>query len=343
MATTWLFFQNEKTASNPAINDQTVYIDDDVLSLRNPLVVDSVFMGKLYVASITLMTIFLVWMYFEIPTPSTDPSEMRLFALIYISGSAVLFIFFALLTWYRIFYITRFSNFHFNRKLRRVYYQRNRTLIEFDWAHTEGGVFVRNEFGGAGFTTNFALAFGPKPAPGQEKHRIVLWVDSNHSNDPDPRYVAQVWEYIRQFMEEGPNKLPAPGEPNWWYAPLHRICLTPAEAWCHYAPWRTGEPGEMQGKKNWLLPMWLVLFPYNMFSALCWYAVCRVFKVRGAPPPVQAMEQGDQAIRSPVSPTPSEPDTATPSDTPQTHKTPRSSLPARRRDRQGSPPPAPRP
>jgi len=30
--------------------------------------------------------------------------------------------------------------------------------------------------------------------------------------------------------------------------------------------------------------MWFVLFPYNMFAALSWYAVCRVFNVRGAYP-----------------------------------------------------------
>ena len=193
------------------------------------------------------------------------------------------------LSGYRIFCIKRLSNFYFNRRLKRVYYRRNKTLIEFDWAQTQGGVFARTEFGGRSFTTSYALAFGPRPAADQEKDRIVLWVDSNISGDPDPRYVAQVWEYIRQFMEEGPDRLPAPGEPNWWYAPLHRICMTPAEAWRHYAPWRTGEPGELQGKKNWLLPMWFVLFPYNMFAALSWYAVGRVFNVRGAPPPPEAL------------------------------------------------------
>ncbi|NHB11381.1 hypothetical protein GWK53_33390 [Burkholderia cepacia] len=206
-------------------------------------------------------------------------------------GSAVFLSFFVALTWYRIFFIKRLSNFYFNRKTRKVYYQRNKTLIAFDWAQTEGAEFVRNEFGGRSFSTNFALAFGPRPAPGDEQDRTVLWVDSNAPNDPDPRYIAEVWEYIYQFMEKGPDHLPPPGEPNWWYVPLHRICLTPAEAWRHYAPWRSGEPGEWQGKKNWLLPMWLILFPYNLFSALCWYVVCRVFNVRSAPPPAEALER----------------------------------------------------
>ncbi|HDR9764029.1 TPA: hypothetical protein QDC44_008315 [Burkholderia cepacia ATCC 25416] len=208
-------------------------------------------------------------------------------------GSAVFLSFFVALTWYRVFFIKRLSNFYFNRKTRKVYYQRHKTLIALDWTQTEGAEFVRNEFGGRSFSTNFALAFGPRPAPGDEQDRTVLWVHSNAPNDPDPRYIAQVWEYICQFMEKGPDQLPPPGEPNWWYVPLHRICLTPAEAWRHYAPWRSGEPGEWQGKKNWLIPMWLILFPYNLFSALCWYVVCRVFNVRSAPPPSEALNGGE--------------------------------------------------
>ncbi|RBB31780.1 hypothetical protein DPV79_40445, partial [Burkholderia reimsis] len=95
--------------------------------------------------------------------------------------------FVCILVWYRIFFIKRLSNFYFNRKTRKVYYQRNKTLIAFDWAQTEGAEFVRNEFGGRSFSTNFALAFGPRPAPGDEQDRTVLWVDSNAPNDPDPR------------------------------------------------------------------------------------------------------------------------------------------------------------
>ncbi|RQT43157.1 hypothetical protein DF043_39445, partial [Burkholderia cepacia] len=51
--------------------------------------------------------------------------------------------FVCILVWYRIFFIKRLSNFYFNRKTRKVYYQRNKTLIAFDWAQTEGAEFVR--------------------------------------------------------------------------------------------------------------------------------------------------------------------------------------------------------
>ncbi|ALX14071.1 hypothetical protein P350_21010 [Burkholderia cepacia JBK9] len=291
MAMTWRFSRQARTSVAPAIRDQLVSVDRNVLCLRNAWVADSVFMGKMYTAGNTIMFVFLVYMFFQLPINLPQLPGFDLLIWTYIVGSAVFLSFFAALTWCRIFFIKRLSNFYFNRKTRKVYYQRNKTLIVFDWAQTEGAEFVRNEFGGRSFSTNFALAFGPRPAPGDEQERIVLWVDSNAPNDPDPRYIAQVWEYICQFMEKGPDQLPPPGEPNWWYVPLHRICLTPAEAWYHYAPWRTGEPGERQGKKNWLLPMWLILFPYNLFSALCWYVVCRLFNVRSAPPPAEALTQ----------------------------------------------------
>ncbi len=47
----------------------------------------------------------------------------------------------------------------------------------------------------------------------------------------------------------------------------------------------------MQGKKNWQLPFWAVLFPYNFSLAVCWYVICRVFNVRAAPPPPEAFEE----------------------------------------------------
>ncbi|CAG9251005.1 conserved membrane hypothetical protein [Burkholderia cepacia] len=291
MAMTWRFSRQTRTGVAPAIRDQLVSVDRDVLCLRNAWVADSVFMGRMYTVGNAIMFVFLVYMFFKLPLNSSQLPGFDLLIWTYIVGSAVFLSFFVALTWYRIFFIKRLSNFYFNRKTRKVYYQRNKTLIAFDWARTEGAEFVRNEFGGRSFSTNFALAFGPRAAPGDEQDRTVLWVDSNAPNDPDPRYIAEVWEYICQFMEKGPDHLPPPGEPNWWYVPLHRICLTPAEAWRHYAPWRSGEPGEWQGKKNWLLPMWLILFPYNLFSALCWYVVCRVFNVRSAPPPAEALER----------------------------------------------------
>ncbi|KMU97256.1 hypothetical protein AC138_04355 [Pseudomonas putida] len=166
------------------------------------------------------------------------------------------------------------------------------TLIVIDWNNTGGGIFKRTEFGGSYFTTSYALAFAPRREDGSLHQKDCLWVDSNEPTEPGVKHVAEVWEYLRHFMDHGPDKLPPPGEPNWWHKPLHAICLTPAEAWRHYAPWRTGEPGEMQGKKNWQLPFWAVLFPYNLTVALCWYCVCKLFNVRAAPPPAEAFESG---------------------------------------------------
>ncbi|MBI6954481.1 hypothetical protein JET63_17860 [Pseudomonas sp. CCOS 191] len=192
---------------------------------------------------------------------------------------------------YRIWLIKGLSSVCFNRSTKRIYYQRFRKVFVFEWHNTGGGLFRRTEFGGSSFTTSYALAFAPRRKDGSLHQKDCLWTDSNEPTESGVKHVAEVWEYLRHFMNHGPAKLPPPGEPNWWHRPLHAICLTPAEAWRHYAPWRTGEPGEMQGKKNWQLPFWAVLFPYNFTLAVCWYIVCHLFNVRAAPPPPEAFEQ----------------------------------------------------
>jgi hypothetical protein len=192
---------------------------------------------------------------------------------------------------YRLYFIKRLSGFYLNRITKKIYYQRGKTLLTFNWKHTEGGLFRRTEFSGSSFSTSYALAFAPRREDGSLHQKDCLWIDSNEPTESDIKHVAEVWEYLRHFMDHGPDKLPPPGEPNWWHKPLHAICLTPAEAWRHYAPWRTGEPGEMQGKKNWQLPFWAVLFPYNLTLAICWYGICRLFNVRAAPPPPEVFEE----------------------------------------------------
>ncbi|NBA98534.1 DUF6708 domain-containing protein [Pseudomonas sp. R5(2019)] len=290
MAIAWMFLPQTKNVFGPAIRDQYVSMNREILCLRNPWIADSVFMGKMYAASNCLMFFFFTWQFALLLNEPGQSLGFDLFLWVYLGCTTAFTAFIGALIWYRIFFIKRLSHLYFNRQTQKVYYQRNKTLIAFDWAQTEGGLYPRTEFGGSSFSISYALAFGPKPADGNEKNRITLWVDSNEPTESDLRHVAEVWEYIRQFMAHGPDKLPPPGEPNWWRIPLHRICLSPAEAWRHYAPWRTGEPGELQGKNNWMLPFWLVLFPYNLFSALCWCVVCRVFNVRTAEPPVEALE-----------------------------------------------------
>ncbi len=286
MAITKLFNPTKTTYSPPRISGQLQHIQNNILTLRNPWVVDSVFMAKLYTA---MMIILALYTYPHLYDPTLNYSLEG--AYIFTAALAFGPFIFAPFLMYRIFFIKNLSAFYFNRHTKKIYYLRIRKLITFDWSGIEGAQFTRREFGGSSFSTSYALAFAPPRADGKLYQKDCLWIDSNEPTEPDIQYVAEVWEYLRHFMDHGPDKLPPPGEPNWWHRPLHAICLTPAEAWRHYAPWRTGEPGEMQGKKNWQLPFWAVLFPYNFSLALCWYVICRVFNVRAAPPPPEAFEE----------------------------------------------------
>ncbi|MEX5341588.1 DUF6708 domain-containing protein [Pseudomonas sp. I2] len=283
MSVIWLFAPKCKTETKPRISSQISSTTNETLTLRNPWVTDSVFMGKLY----TAMTVGLALLtYPKIFIPDTFDRAYLLMIMQFLAP-----LIFSPFLAYRILYIKKLSNIYLNRSTKKVYYKRFKSLFIFDWNNMRGGLFKRTEFGGASFSTSYALAFAPRRADGTLHQKDCLWVDSNEPTEPDIKYVAEVWEYLRHFMDHGPDKLPPPGEPNWWYKPLHQICLTPAEAWQHYAPWRTGEPGEMQGKKNWQLPFWAVLFPYNLSVALCWYVICRLFNVRAAPPPPEAFEE----------------------------------------------------
>ncbi|MBI6923699.1 hypothetical protein JET66_03405 [Pseudomonas putida] len=286
MATTWLFDSSTSTPHPPAIKGQVLDISQTTLSLINPWVSDSVFMGKLYCAITVTLTICLYPVLFSSDTWGHLTGDPLLLTGMLFSP----FIFIPFLI-YRIWFIKSLSSICFNRSTKKIFYKRLSKVFVFDWHNTGGGVFQRTEFGGSSFTTSYALAFAPRRADDSLHQKDCLWVDSNEPTDPDIKHVAEVWEYLRHFMDYGPDKLPPPGEANWWHRPLHAICLTPAEAWRHYAPWRTGEPGELQGKKNWQLPFWAVLFPYNLAVALCWCGVCWLFNVRAAPPPPEAFEQ----------------------------------------------------
>ncbi|MBK4995343.1 hypothetical protein IAE39_003517 [Pseudomonas sp. S37] len=286
MSTVWLFNLSNKSTYKPKILGQLVYANISTLCLRNPWVSDSVFMGKTYVASF-LFTFF--FSCYNLTDSNIDYSldGGTIFIGIFISMPFIFTPFLA----YRLLLIKSLSNIFLNRSTRKIYYKRFKKIIVFDWNNVGGGVFKRREFTGSSFTTSYALAFAPRREDGSLHQKDCLWVDSNEPTEPGVKHVAEVWEYLRHFMDHGPDKLPPPGEPNWWHKPLHAICLTPAEAWRHYAPWRTGEPGEMQGKKNWQLPFWAVLFPYNLTVAIAWYFVCKLFNVRAAPPPPEAFEE----------------------------------------------------
>ncbi|MBO0368170.1 hypothetical protein GIB23_13790 [Pseudomonas putida] len=285
MVTTWIFNSETSSTHPPRLTSQAVSINGDVLVLRNPWVTDSVFMAKLYLA-LTLCLAALIYpdiLNDEYRELLTNPFSIARYAL----SPLILMPFLA----YRIYYIRNLSAIYLNRNTQSIYYKRIKKLIKLDWHKVGGGVSRRTEFGGASFSTHYALAFAQRRTDGSFNQRDALWIDSNDSTESDVKHVAEAWEYLRHFMNHGPDKLPPFGEPNWLYRPLHEICLTPAQAWQHYAPWRTGEPGEMQGKKTWLLPIWAVLFPYNLSLAICWYVMCRVFNIRTAPPPAEAFEQ----------------------------------------------------
>ncbi|MEK0335776.1 hypothetical protein SE916_24920, partial [Pseudomonas sp. 5FOS] len=144
MATIWLFNTTSDSGHKPAINGQLLSFSENTLYLRNPWIIDSVFMGKLYCALILALMIgfYPVLLSDKAWKPST-------FNPILITGTALGPFTFLPFLIYRIYFIKRLSNLCLNRKTQKIYYQRLSKVIIFDWNNIGGGIFKRTEFGGS--------------------------------------------------------------------------------------------------------------------------------------------------------------------------------------------------
>ncbi|MDR0183457.1 hypothetical protein [Lysobacter arvi] len=268
-----------RVGTAPAINDQFVAMDDAVLCLRNFAPKESAAMGRLHSAGILGLAVFFIF-----NTPD----------LLALSSAFVVLTFYGLLLYRHLRIIRHQSDFWFNRVTQQVYWHNGKRLYIGDWKGVQAGPKSVTAPTGGGLSTSFYLEmYLPwcNAPEGTQWPEWVLRLESNDVIDPRGEYIAQVWEYIRTFMAEGPTHLPPPQEEKWWWwQPPRRICLTPKQALLRYLPWRTGVPGEETGKQWWMLPLWALTFPYNMFLMLCWWATCTVFKVRPANPPPEAFE-----------------------------------------------------
>ncbi|MFG0829963.1 hypothetical protein ACF8R6_16480, partial [Pseudomonas sp. CJQ_7] len=156
MAISWIFTPSARSQFTPHISSQLLTINKHHLSLVNPWVSDSVFMGKLY----TAMTLGLAaYIYPDII--DTDFRKSALADLHSLAQYIVAPLIFTPFIAYRIFFIKNLSNIYLNRATGKIIYQRNKKLISFDWTNIKGGVFKRTEFGGSSSSTSYALAFAP--------------------------------------------------------------------------------------------------------------------------------------------------------------------------------------
>ncbi|MCG8296584.1 hypothetical protein, partial [Pseudomonas entomophila] len=199
MAVKWIFSINSKSENEAAITGQLVNLYNNTLCLRNPWVTDSVFMGKIYTALILGGMITIYPELLSIKLLNIDALDLAFIAMMTISP--LIFLPFLL---YRIYFIRNLSGFYFNCSTKKIYYQRGKKLITFNWKNLYGGVFQRTEFGGSSFSTSYALAFAPPREDGSLHQKDCLWVDSNEPTESGIKHVAEVWEYLRHFMNHGP-------------------------------------------------------------------------------------------------------------------------------------------
>lgn len=287
--------QSPTTGATPQIGDQFIAIGQQTLVLRRPHLEVSALMAQMYalVVIVFFPIVFRISLNVLIrPDIETSGVVLILVSFAFICGIS-LFLFINIRR-------LKMSHIYFNRRTQHIYGKEGHRLYEGDWHGVQASPRSFVDGSNVGAMTRFRLEMlvpSVRPLP---PHRFwqkrlppetfLVRIMSNAQTDPRTDYVAQVWEYIRTFMEHGPDTLPIPTEPNWWMLPLHQVVLTPRQAFRHYVPWRTGEPGERQGKKNWLLPVWALLFPLTISVSLCWWVVCCLLGVHPLVSPVEALE-----------------------------------------------------
>lgn len=293
MLSDWIWSSKDSAGALPAIRDQLVSIDGAYLQIRNSDISDSAFMGRMHAFTLVGGAAAAAWFFIAEIYAGVEFDYALLISVV------TMLAFVSMMLALRIWIIRSRSNYVFDRSTRKVYYEERGHVVVGDWNSAVGGHQSKREFTGRAVVVTQSLVLKmaaesvKRGGAVSEPLQLIFSIESNEPTEPHVLYVAQIWEFIRQFMDGGPDTLPKPAESNWWHTPHHRICLAPSEAFRHYVPWRTGESNEMQGKKNWLLPLWLVAFPFNMFSALCWYGVCRLLKVRSMPPPLPSLGHDD--------------------------------------------------
>ncbi|GAB2801919.1 hypothetical protein [Dyella kyungheensis] len=283
------------TGAKPKIGDQYIGMGRNVLCLRRPFLEISVLLAQMYVLVLILTIPFGVWLlYILFSVISSNPDLLWVGLLIPLSIGG--FVLFAAMHLRRL----KMSHIYFNRHTQHIYGKEGDQLYEGDWHGVQASPSSFVDATNVGAVRRFRLEMlvpSVRPLP---PHRFwqkrmpegmfLVRLMSNDDADPRTEFVAEVWEYVRTFMAHGPDTLPIPAEPNWWMLPLHRIVLTPREAFRHYVPWFTGEPGEHQGKRWLTLPFWAVLFPLTLSISLCWWALCCLVGIRPLLPPPEAME-----------------------------------------------------
>uniref|UniRef100_UPI00333F8AEC hypothetical protein n=1 Tax=Castellaniella defragrans TaxID=75697 RepID=UPI00333F8AEC len=286
----------------PRITGQFVAMGQAVLVLRRPQfatihVMDAKFYMFMLLAFSPVL-LYMMWeMDLEFDMGPGAPGPNTMFVL-----GVFMFIFgFGALLARRLRILKRMNHAYFNRHTQRIYIKTGADLWEGEWhgVQADSDSFTEFAFGGSHFssvtrhTINLLVPkIGPMPPRYRTRKKIppgMFPLAIMRNNDGAYR-AAEVWEYIRAFMAHGPEGLPIPAEPDWLELPGEKIVLTPREAWRRHVPWRNGALGERQVKKNFLLPLWAALFPILMPISLCWWLLCRIFRVGTPVPPPQALQ-----------------------------------------------------
>jgi len=208
MSILWIFAPQSRSLHSPAINGQLEQAFDGVLTLRNPWIPDSVFMGKMFSAGILFM-IVMIYPSLLIEQPWND----RAFNSSLFMDSVLVPFIFAPFLMFRIWLIKNLSSFYFNRTTQKIYFTSRGTLTTLDWGQTVGGFYKITEIINGSYTTSHALALAVPRPDGTLHKKDCLWVDSNEPSDPSITMSLKSGSTFVNSWRMALTNSPLPGSP----------------------------------------------------------------------------------------------------------------------------------
>ncbi|SAK76032.1 hypothetical protein AWB80_04417 [Caballeronia pedi] len=253
----------------PQIGEQFVAISQQCLEVQSVMSGSGVTLARMWSVLTFYFTLFVGYALvrdFVDPIRQADPASLPFL----LADVAMLTI-----DCFLIFAFKRLSNIVFNRHTQRVYGMLGKNLWQVDWKDIQAT--TETDLGVYGAVTHPRLQLNLKRVNkwGKLETATQVFRLAPHNNTD----IISVWEYVRTFMEEGPDLLPIPTKRDWFQTADHKISFTPMEAWRHYAPWPLVEPTDdfERTAKVRFWPIWTFFsFPYCMAIALPWWLVVKI-------------------------------------------------------------------
>lgn len=199
--------------------------------------------------------------------------------------------------------LKRFSPLHFNRRTGKLYATAFKQLFSADWTDVEikkgTNTLLIDEIFQQSSVLRFTL-HAENPSKKLRKVAIAIFCNTSaQEGEPLNQGAASVYEYIRRFMQDGPDELMVPGE--YWVPGENSYISIPARlALKKHRPWPIYQSVEPDLGLKLVAPLVfvykIVFFIPNVMAEILWRAIYTAAPAKGEKIPADSLADGKDCI-----------------------------------------------